>query len=126
MDRYHTRIEGETVFIETESEPLEIGDLGEVIELVGGEEYTITYEEDYAKAVDWLDLDEDESMSFDVIETIQSMDFPASFVRALKNRPLDSGGSSEPAERTVYFATVMQSIWDSKGSLDDLEDNPFQ
>lgn len=124
MNRYRTRITDGSVLVESDGEPIEIGSLETILGLVGGETYEITYEEDYAKAVDWLDLDDEDAMSIDVAETIADMDYPEPFVRELEERSHEP--DEGPSERTRYFVDIMTDIWDHHGNLDHRDENPFQ
>lgn len=123
MERYATKIEDGTVYIEGVEDWIEVGALATIFDIVGGETYTIEYEREKAIAYDWLPTDADNTLSFDVEETIEDMTYPVEFVEELEDKSLDSEG--EIPERTAYFAELMVDIWDSKGSLEDREDNPF-
>jgi len=123
MQRYETRIEGGRIYVETGAGDIDVGTLEHVYAITGGNEYTITYKNDFAGATDWLDLDEKDSMTIDVRETLASMDFPATFVERLSARSLDADGDEIP-ERATFFAESMVAAWDQKGNFDD-QDNPF-
>lgn len=121
MKRHDTRIEGDEIFVETDDGWLEVGSLDDLYDRFGGETYTIEYE-DFGRAVDWLSLDEDGTMTFDVRETLAEMDYPSDFVADLRARDL-SADEGVP-ERTAYFADFMRTVWDSKGAVDADEGGP--
>lgn len=123
MQRYETRIEGGRIYVETETEDIDVGSLEHVYSVTGGEEYTITYDNDFAGTADWLELDEDGEMTIDVRETLASMDFPAAFVDRLSAQSIDADDGEIP-DRTAFFAESMMAAWNQKGNLDD-ENNPF-
>jgi len=123
MERYATTIEDGTVFVETVEEDVEIGNLADIFDIVGGEEYTIEYDETEAAYYDWLDTGPGGTLSFDVRETIEEMTYPPEFVEELRERSLEVRDGYP--ERTAYFAELLVDIWDSKGNLDDREENPF-
>jgi hypothetical protein len=123
MERHPTRIEDGRLYVETEDGDLRVGSMEDVLSITDGETYTITYEEDYARVTDWLDLNEDGEMTFEVRETIASMSYPGQFVGQLEERSVDAGDEEIP-ERTRYFAETMIRIWEAKGNLDD-DENPF-
>lgn len=123
MERHPTRIEDGRLYVETEGEDLDVGAMEDVLSITDGESYTITYEEDYARVTDWLDLDEGGEMTIEVRETIASMSYPGGFVGQLEERSMDSGAEEIP-ERTRFFTETMIRIWEEKGNLDD-EENPF-
>lgn len=120
MKRYGTIVEAGVLSVESEDEPLVIGEMDDIVAFFGGETYTIEYEVDGVKAASWIDLDEDKSLTIDVRETLETMDFPETFVSELAER----SHNGSPSERTEFFAATMQRIWDEKGNIDD-ETNPF-
>lgn len=115
MKRHETKIDCGSVFIATDDEWLEIGTLDDLYELFGGTTYTVEYDE-FGRAIDWVDLDEDDAMTIDVRETLDGMDHRPKFVRTLESYDLTADGGYP--ERTAYFAEFMMAIWDGKGSLD--------
>ncbi len=118
MDRYDTRIEDDTLYIEAEGDDLEVGSMADVCEILGGDSYTIEYEEDAVKAARWLRTDPDGTLSFDVRETIDDMDYDASFVKKIAAEPLDRETAEGYPARTAEFAELMAEIWDSKGNVE--------
>ena len=115
MKRHSTKIENEAVFIETNDGWLEVGTLDDLYDRFGGETYTVEYK-DFGRTVDWLSLNEDGTMTFDVRETLAAMDYPSDFVKELLSYDLTADDGVP--ERTAYFAEFMQTVWDSKGVLD--------
>lgn len=115
MKRRETKIDGGSVFIATDDEWLEIGTLDDLYELFGGTTYTVEYDES-GRAVDWVDLDEDDTMTIDVRETLEGMDHLPKFVRTLE--AYDLAADDGYPERTAYFAEFMMAVWDGKGTLD--------
>lgn len=120
MRRHNTNIEDGTVFVEGEDGRIEIGSLDDLYELFGGETYTIEYE-DFGRTVDWLSLDEDNTLTFDVSETLASLDYPSDFVEELQSYDVTVGDDGIP-ERTAFFAEFMKSVWNSKGAFNLDED----
>jgi YD repeat-containing protein len=116
MDRYDTRIEDDTLFVETGEEDLEIGSMSVIVDLLG-ETYTLEYDEE-VKVVGWLDTDEDATITFDVRETIADLDFDDRFVRRMAKESLDRETPGGIPERTAAFAELMREIWDSKGTFE--------
>jgi len=109
--------------VETEDGDLRVGSMEDVLSVTDGETYTITYEEDYARVTDWLDLDEAGEMTIDVRDTLATMSYPGDFVAKLADRSMDAGEEGIP-ERTRYFTETMIHVWEEKGNLDD-DENPF-
>lgn len=117
MERYDTRIDDGTLYIETDGDDLEIGSMDEICELLGGETYTIEYD-DEARAAGWLQTDEDGTITFDVRDTIDDMDYDDTFVERMAAEPLDRETSAGYRVRTAEFADLMAEIWDSKGNVE--------
>lgn len=116
MERYDTHVEDDTLFLQTGAGDLEIGSMSLITDLLG-EEYTIEYEEE-ATVVGWLDADDDATLTFEVRETIESMDFDERFARRMDEESLEATTPEGHPERTVEFAETMREIWDSKGTVE--------
>lgn len=117
MERYATRIEDETLFIEVGDRDLEIGSLTDICEIVGGETYTIEYDTK-AQATSWISTDDDGTLTFDVRETVTEMEYNETIVEKVADQPIDVTDEDGYPVRTVRFAELMQEIWDSKGAVD--------
>jgi len=117
MERYETRIDGDTLFIEVGDRDLKIGSLTDICEIVGGEHYTIEYDEK-AQATSWISTDDDGTITFDVRETIADMDYNDTIVEKIADQPIDATDEDGYPIRTARFAELMQEIWDSKGAID--------
>lgn len=116
MERYETRIENGTFSIEGPNGWLRIGEMETIYDLVGGETYTIEYD-DQAQTVSWLDTEEDGTITFDVRETLAEMSYDEEFVSNLANIDPDATDEEGTLLRTTVFADMMTEIWDSKGNL---------
>lgn len=120
MERYDTRIADDVLYLETPDGEIEVGSMTAVCELLGGETYTVEYDPE-AAAMAWLDVDEDDELTFDVRETIADLDFDERFVRKVAGEPLDRETPEGHPRRTDRFAELMRTIWDSRGSVDPSE-----
>ncbi|MFB6188313.1 MAG: hypothetical protein ABEI57_00365 [Halapricum sp.] len=116
--RHETRVEDGRFYIEYEDDWLEIGPMDDIVELLGGETYTLEYTEQQAAAA-WLNTDDDGTLTIDVRDSITSMSFRAEFVRNLATTPLNEAGDSGSPLRTELFADLMETILESKGNLDE-------
>lgn len=114
--RYETKIEGETFSIESDEGWLKVGPMDAVLDLLGGQTYTLEYT-DRQSAVSWLDTDEDNTLTIDLRERLSEMSYTDDFVTNLENCPLDESGESGYPKRTELFADLMAEILDSKGNL---------
>lgn len=117
MERHATRIDGDTLFIEVGDQDLEIGELTDICEIVGGETYTLEYDEK-AQATSWISTDDDGTITFDVRETLADMDYNNTIVEKIADQPIDVTDEDGYPIRTATFAELMQEIWDSKGAID--------
>jgi len=116
VTRYDVRIEDGIVHLVGE-ERIPVGPVDHVEELAGGEVYEVEYDEEVAETYAWTDTDDDHVLRFDVVETIESMDFPTDFAAQVAQIDHDADGEGISA-RTEFFVDMMTSIWDSKGNLD--------
>jgi hypothetical protein len=88
MDRYGTIVEGGTVYVEADLGRIEVGDVEDILDLVGGPAWEITYD---AETRSRPDVDtSDEGLTIDVVDTIHEMTFGPTFLRALKAQPAES------------------------------------
>jgi DNA-dependent RNA polymerase auxiliary subunit epsilon len=117
MERHETRIDDETLFIEVGQESLEIGAISDICAIVGGDTYSIEYDE-RQQATAWLSTDEDGTITFDVRDTLAEMDYNDAFVEKIEDQPLDETTEDGHPVRTEKFAELMQAIWDSKGTIE--------
>jgi YD repeat-containing protein len=116
MHRYETNVQDNVLYIEGESGWLEIGSMDDICALVGGETYTVTYDE-RQQTVGWLDTDADGTLSFNVRETIAEMDYDREFISNLETIDSDAIDADGYPLRAAVFAELMMNIWDSKGNL---------
>lgn len=116
MTRYDVRVEDGTILL-VGDDRISVGSPDSVVELAGGETYEVEYESEVAKTYAWTDTDDDHVLRFDVIDTVESMDFPAEFAAQVAQVDHDPDADG-PSARTEFFVDMMTSIWDSKGNLD--------
>lgn len=117
MQRYATRIDDGTLHIESDDGWLEVGAMSDVYDLVGGRTYDIEYD-DAQRLMAWVDAP-DGTMTIDVREVIEEMDYAADFVARLTAAPLDETTDEGYPERTARYAERMTAIWDARGALED-------
>ncbi|MFC4990272.1 hypothetical protein [Saliphagus infecundisoli] len=115
MKRYETDVRNGVLYLETDDDWIEIGPMDDICELVGGETYTIEYDE-RQRQVSWLDTDDGE-LTFDVRETLADVDYDRDFVENIT--PIDGEKTDDEGYpmRASVFADLMTDIWDSKGNL---------
>lgn len=88
MDRYGTIVEDGTVYVEADLGRIEVGDVDDILDLIGGPAWEIRYDERTRARAD-VDTS-DEGMIVDVVDTIHAMTFGPAFFRALKAQPAES------------------------------------
>ncbi|MFB6200778.1 MAG: hypothetical protein ABEI98_02090 [Halorhabdus sp.] len=120
MQRYDTKIEDGTLFVEWDDGWIEVGTMHALRDVFGGDTYEIEYDRQQS-SVPWLenDLGADNTLTFDVTETLQDMDFDEDFVEDVAEAPLDATGSQGHPVRTETFAEKMIDIWESQGREED-------
>ncbi|WP_435102913.1 hypothetical protein [Halarchaeum sp. P4] len=116
VTRYQTKIEDETFAVETDDGWLEVGDVEDIIDLFGGETYVLEYSDKQA-SVAWLDTDEDNTITVDVRETMETMSYTDDFVSKLASTPLDEETDEGYPKRTDLYVALMREILDSKGNV---------
>lgn len=114
MKRYETHIKGGTVYLETDDGDLQIGDIDTIVDVIGDETYTISYDEQQRTQA-WLETDNDGKMTFDVRETIGDLSYRSEFVDKMRSTELSEVKYGLP-ERTVEFAETIVSIFEQQGS----------
>ncbi|WP_227356441.1 hypothetical protein [Haladaptatus salinisoli] len=115
--RYEAKLEEDVLHVECDGGWLKIAPMDDVVELIGGETYTLEYD-DRAAAASWLNTDEDDAISFNVRETVVEFAYSADFVENLMRCPVDESGESGHPKRAELFADLVTAIWDAKGNLD--------
>jgi len=113
VERYATRIDDGTLHVASPDGWLTIGAMAEVIDLVGGETYTVEYPAE-ARVLDWIDAP-DGTFEFDVRDVLSGMSYEEQVVAQLAEAPLDETTDEGYPRRTVLFADLMTRIWDSRG-----------
>ena len=116
MKRDETEIRDGALYLESDDGWIEIGTMDDIYELVGGETYTLEYD-DRQRSVGWLDTDDEGRLTFDVREVLADMDYSGDFVANVASTDLDQTDGDGYPLRTSVFADLMMRIWDSKGDL---------
>jgi len=95
MARYETFIEEGTIYVGSDDGPIEVGDLAEAIEVVGGPSWTITYSEEFKQRHPDADTS-DEGLTVDVADMINAMTHSERFVETLAAQPAEGDGDISP------------------------------
>src|SRR6056297_847800 len=124
MGRYETVVEDGTVYVATDDDRLEVGDLETIVDLVGGRAWTIRYSEREKQAHPELHT-ADEGLTVDVVDTVNAMTFGEAFVETLAAQPGEAatadGERDEPAEDEAADHGTDISRGDAGGQAGDVD-----
>lgn len=121
MERHEAHVEDDVLYLETEGEPMEIGPVDDLVDLLGGPEYVLEYDEKQRK-VSWLQTDDEGKIRLDTRSEMIDFPYPPDMVEALANTPLESIEGEDYTKRASLFADLLSNIWDSKGNPGQVED----
>jgi len=96
MGRYRTFVERGTVYVGRGEDHLEVGPVEEVVDLVGGPAWTITYSEAHRRRHPELDTS-DEGLTVDVVDMLRTMTHGERFVETLAAHPVEAPGDDPDA-----------------------------
>lgn len=100
--RVGTLLEDGSVYADLEDDRLYVGALDEIVSLVGGPAWTITYSERQKRRHPELDTS-DEGLTVDVVDIINGMRLDPEFVDALETLPAEPVGDEDVPPRTGLF-----------------------
>lgn len=89
MPRYETTVADDRVQVQGPNGPIPIGTVEEIVDIVGGPAWTISYTDAEKQRYGALDT-ADEGITVDVVDTIHAMTFGERFVRTLEAQPADT------------------------------------
>ena len=115
--RYDGVVENGTFYLQANGDQIEIGPVDGIIELMGGETYTLEYDNEQSSAA-WLSTDEDDTITFDVREELIDWAYTEELARNIRESPLKQTNESNYPIRTKVFVDIVTEIWDSKGNVD--------
>ncbi|MFC5973659.1 hypothetical protein ACFPYI_20200 [Halomarina salina] len=117
MTRYEPECRDGTLFLVGDDDRLEVGTVDDVVDAVGGETYTITYDE-RQRTQPWLDTDDQGRLDVDVRETATTLTHTDDLVADLREYGMETERYGLPT-RTVMFADRLVDILDRQGDPDD-------
>ena len=100
--RYGIVIEDREVYVAAGEDRLWVGDLDEILGLVGGPAWTISYTDRQKRRHPDLDTS-DEGLTVDVVDVINGMELDGAFVESLERLPEDRTGDQRVPPRTGLF-----------------------
>jgi hypothetical protein len=98
MARYETTVEDGTIYVGTDDGPLEVGDVEDAIETVGGPSWTIVYSEEERERHPEMDTS-DEGLTVDVVDMLRAMTHSERFVETLAAQPADPADEEDISPR---------------------------
>ena len=102
MTRYDTFVDEGTVYVGSEDGQVKVGDVEDILDVVGGAAWTITYTDAEKERRPGMDTS-DEGLVVDVVDMIQAMTHGEKFVRTLEAHPVETAAADEMAPRTGLF-----------------------
>ncbi|OVE85212.1 hypothetical protein [Natronolimnobius baerhuensis] len=115
--RYEGVVDNGTLYLVEDNHQIEIGQMDAVVDLIGGETYTLEYDEKQSAAA-WLSTDDDNTITLDVREELVDWVYTEDLIQNITDTSLEQTGDSGHPIRTEVFADMVTSIWDSKGNLE--------
>jgi hypothetical protein len=102
MDRYGTDVEDGTIYVGTADGRLVVGDVEEVLAVIGGPSWTIRYSEEARQRHPDLDTS-DEGLTVDVVDMINAMTHSERFVDTLAAQPAEPASADDISPRLGLF-----------------------
>lgn len=103
MSRFETHVEDGTVYVGTPDGPLEVGPVADVLDVVGGPAWTISYSEETKERHPGMDTS-DEGLVVDVVDMMAAMTHSERFVETLSAQPGEPTDDDEVSPRLGLFA----------------------
>lgn len=113
MVRYKPEKVNGTLFLVAENDQIKIGTINNVVDAIGGEIYTIEYDQEQ-RTQPWLQTD-DGMLEVDVREVITTLNYTEEFASELRNYDMETDRYGLPT-RTVEFANGFIDILEQQGS----------
>jgi hypothetical protein len=102
MHRYDTYVEDGTIYVGTDEDPLEVGDVQRAVRVVGGPSWTISYSDEAKQRHPGLDTS-DEGLTVDVVDMINAMTHSERFVETLAAQPAEPASGDDISPRLGLF-----------------------
>lgn len=115
-NHFSATVEGDILYLENADNRVEIGPMDAIVDLMGGETYTLEYTTEQA-GVSWLPTEDDPTITLDVRQELADWRYSEELVTNVEKSPLDEPGESGYSQRAEVFVDLVTAIWDSKGEL---------
>lgn len=113
MVRYKPKKVDGTLFLVAGNDRIEIGTVDHVVDAIGGEIYTIEYDQKQ-RTQPWIEIDEG-VLEINVREAITTLNYTEEFASELRNYSMGNDRYGIPT-RTVEFANGFIDILEQQGS----------
>jgi hypothetical protein len=107
--RYDTHIEDGVVYVGHPKGPLRVGDVAQIVALVGGPAWTIHYSEWTRQRWPMLDTS-DEGLTVDVVDVLSGMTHSEPFVELLAAFPLTLEGCDVPPRLGLFAGKLLWNL----------------
>lgn len=109
--RYGSTVEDGTVYVDTPERRVEVGDLKQVLDHVGGSDWRVEYPEQQKRQHPDFDTS-DEGLVVDVVDVINAMTLDRSFVETLAAQPDRTHGSGDtmPPRLGMFVGRLMSDL----------------
>ncbi|UPM42706.1 hypothetical protein [Halocatena salina] len=112
MARYEPECVDDTLFLSADTERIEIGTIDDIVAAIGGETYTIEYDEKQRTQA-WLNTDKG-VLEIDVRETVTTLPHTEETVSKLQQYDMETDRYGLPT-RTVEFTNEFVDILEQQG-----------
>ena len=112
MKRYEPECQSGTLFLVSGDDRVEVGAIDDVVDAMGGDTFTIRYDEEQRKQP-WLDAD-DGTLDVDVRETVMTLSHTEELVSDLRGYDMDTTRYGLPT-RTYRFADMLAGVLEQQG-----------
>jgi hypothetical protein len=112
MTRYPTFVEDGIVYVGFEDDPVKIGPVDEIVDLVGGPAWTIEYSRAEKERHPGIDTS-DEGLTVDVVDMLQTMTHGERFVGTLEAHPATVQTDEEgaiPPRMGLFVGKLLENL----------------
>jgi hypothetical protein len=102
MTRYGTYVEDGTIYVGSEDGRIRVGEIDDVLDVIGGPAWTITYTDAEKERHPEMDIS-DEGLTVDVVDVLHAMTHGEQFVKSLAAQPGEVADEAELPPRTGLF-----------------------
>lgn len=117
-NRYEATLDGGTLHLVGDDDRVEVGPMDGIVEVMGGETYTLEYTDEQAGAA-WLRTGDEASITLEVRDALLDWGYTPDLVENVRRTPRNETGESGYSYRLELFVDLVTDIWDAKGDVDE-------